>query len=113
MPSLWTSIVLSLPLSKSQLTRTVTCLIRSCDRLLNIHMDFRDPSWDWDEAPHVFGSKDMEIIMRLLVPQALRWKFIELLTDTWAPIFTFLSSTVAIDSVPLLQTIVLQDATST
>ena len=68
-------------------------------------MDFRDPSWDWDEPSHVFDGKAMESIMRFLVPQASRWQSIELLTDTWAPIFTFLSYTTAIDSAPLLRTI--------
>jgi len=105
MPCLWTFISLSLPLSKGQLTRMRACLIRSRHHPLDIHMDFRDPAWDWDEASHVFGSKTMESIMHLLVPQASRWRSIELITDTWAPIFTFLSCTVAIDSAPLLQTI--------
>ena len=106
MPSLWTFIHLSLPLSKNQLACVRTCIIRSRNHPLDIYMDFRDPSWDWDEASHIFGCNAMDDIMRLLlVPQAARWRSIELLTDTWAPIFTFLSSTVAIESVPLLQTI--------
>lgn len=105
MPSLWTSIFLSHPLSKSQLTRTIIWIVRSRNRPLDIYMDFRDPSWDWDETSHIFGSNEMDNIMRLLVPQASRWRSVELLTDTWAPIFTFLSCTVAIDSAPFLQTI--------
>jgi hypothetical protein len=106
MPSLWTFIYLSLPLSKNQLARARTWMMRSRNLPLNIYMDFRDPSWDWDEASHLFGCNAMDSIMRfLLVPQAARWRSIELLTDTWAPIFTFLSCTVAIESAPLLQTI--------
>ena len=95
----------SLPLSNSQLTRINTCITRSRNRPLDIYMDFRDPFWDWDEASHVFSHKDMENVMRMLLPQASRWRSIELLTDTWAPMFTFLSSTVAIDSAPLLKTV--------
>ncbi|KAF8433709.1 hypothetical protein L210DRAFT_3555907 [Boletus edulis BED1] len=105
MPSLWTFIKLSLPLSKSQLVRMCTWIIRSRNCPLDIHMDFRDPSWDWDEASHIFGCKVMEYIMCFLVPQAQRWRSTVLLTDTWAPIFMFLSCTVAIESAPLLQTI--------
>ncbi|KAH0838866.1 hypothetical protein J3R83DRAFT_7281 [Lanmaoa asiatica] len=74
MPSLWTSIFLSLPLSKSQFTRTSTWITRSRNRPLNIYMDLRDPSWDWDEASHIFGCKAMDNVMRLLVPQASRWQ---------------------------------------
>lgn len=105
MPFLWTSIFLSLPLSKGQLARATTWILRSRNYPLDIYMDFRDPSWDWDETSHIFCSKAMDNIMRLLVSQASRWQSIELLTDTWAPIFTFLSCTVAIDSAPRLQTI--------
>ncbi|KAG8220635.1 hypothetical protein J3R82DRAFT_2901 [Butyriboletus roseoflavus] len=105
MPSLWTSIFLSLPLTKSQLTRMSAWIIRSRNRPLDIYMDFRDPCWDWDEASHIFGCKAMDNIIRFLVPQVSRWRSIELLTDTWAPIFTFLSCTVAIESASLLQTI--------
>ena len=104
-PSLWTFIHLSLPLSRSQLTRTCAWIIRSRNRPLDIYMDFRDPSWNWDEASHVFGSMAMESIMRFLVPHASRWQSIELLTDTWAPIFLFLTCTVAIETTPLLQSI--------
>ncbi|KAF8551261.1 hypothetical protein OG21DRAFT_1418332, partial [Imleria badia] len=104
-PSLWTFIQLSLPLSKSQLTRTCAWILRSRNRPLDIYMDFRDPDWDWDEASPILGSKAMESLMRFLVPHASRWHSIELLTDTWAPIFTFLSCTAAIESTPLLQSI--------
>ncbi|KIJ14790.1 hypothetical protein PAXINDRAFT_169467 [Paxillus involutus ATCC 200175] len=104
-PSLWTTIFLALPLSKNQLTRTITWIFRSRNRPLHIHMDFRDPSWNWDEASHSFGWKAMENIMRLILPQAPHWHCIELLTDTWAPIFTFLSYTARVKSAPLLQNI--------
>ncbi|KIK79060.1 hypothetical protein PAXRUDRAFT_296236 [Paxillus rubicundulus Ve08.2h10] len=103
--SLWTSIFLALPLSNNQLSRTITWIFRSRNRPLHIHMDFRDPSWNWDEASHSFGWKAMENIMRLILPQAPRWHCIELLTDTWAPIFTFLSYTARVKSAPFLQNI--------
>ncbi|KAF9245390.1 hypothetical protein BU15DRAFT_41190 [Melanogaster broomeanus] len=103
--SLWTTIFLALPLSKHQLTRTIAWIFRSRNRPLYIHMDFRDPSWNWDEASHSFGWQAMENIMRLLLPQVPRWQCIELLTDTWAPIFTFLSYTACVKSAPLLRDI--------
>ncbi|KIJ60147.1 hypothetical protein HYDPIDRAFT_117624 [Hydnomerulius pinastri MD-312] len=103
--SLWTTIFLTLPLSHNQLTRTATWIVRSRNRPLHIHMDFRDPAWAWDEAVHSFHWKAMENIMRLILPQAPRWQHIELLTDTWAPIFTFLSYTARVKSAPLLQDI--------
>ena len=105
MPSLWSFIYLSFPLSKNQLARMRAWIIRSRNHPLDVYMDFRDPSWDWDEASHIFGCNSMDSIMRFLVPQAARWRSIELLTDTWAPIFTFLTCTVPVESAPLLQTI--------
>lgn len=103
--SLWTTIYLFFPLTCSQLARTATWLLRSRNRPLYICMDFRDPSWDWNETGHKFGWKDMENLVRLLLPHAHRWRDVELYTDTWAPIFTFLSYTASITSVPNLRSI--------
>ncbi|KAG6332406.1 hypothetical protein ID866_6685 [Astraeus odoratus] len=103
--SLWTTIFLCHPLTSLQLSRAATWLSRSSTRPIDIHMDFRDPSWDWDEHNHSFGWQAMETTMRLLIPHAHRWQNVELYTDTWAPMFTFLSYTARIKSAPCLQDI--------
>ncbi|OJA11618.1 hypothetical protein AZE42_05474 [Rhizopogon vesiculosus] len=105
--SLWTVIVLTFPTHRNQFFRTVSCLTRSRSRPLHLYMDFRDPAWNWDETSHLFNWKNMENVMRLLLPHAHRWRKIELLTDTWAPIFTFLSYASRIKSAPMLHDIVL------
>ncbi|KAJ6492039.1 hypothetical protein C8R45DRAFT_990271 [Mycena sanguinolenta] len=92
--SLWTNIVLTFPTSNEQLTRTLTWLSRSKAYSLDILLDFRDPEWDWeDEDTHGFRWADMEVVLRLLLPTAARWRTVELLTDTWAPMFAFLLHT--------------------
>ncbi|KAG1727135.1 hypothetical protein EDB19DRAFT_1751000 [Suillus lakei] len=105
--SLWTVIVLTFPTHRNQLFRTIDWLARSRSRPLHLYMDFRDPAWNWDEASHCFGWKNMENVMRLILPYAHRWQKVELLTDTWAPIFTFLSYTSRIKSTPMLQDVLL------
>lgn len=105
--SLWTIIVLTFPTHRNQFFRTINCLVRSRSRPLHLYMDFRDPAWNWDEALHRFGWKNMENVMRLLLPHVHRWQKVELLTDTWAPIFTFLSYTSRIKSTPMLQDVIL------
>ena len=105
--SLWTVIVLTFPSHRNQFLRTINYLVRSRSRPLHLYMDFRDPAWNWDETSHPFGWKNMENVMRLLLPHTHRWQKVELLTDTWAPIFTFLSYTSRIQSAPMLQDVVL------
>lgn len=105
--SLWTVIVLTFPTNRNQFLRTIDCLSRSRSRPLHLYMDFRDPAWSWDETSHSFGWKNMENVMRLILPYAHRWQKVELLTDTWAPIFTFLSYTSRIKSAPMLQDVLL------
>ncbi|KAG2137975.1 hypothetical protein DEU56DRAFT_345601 [Suillus clintonianus] len=105
--SLWTVIVLTFPTHRNQIFRTVNWLARSRSRPLHIYMDFRDPAWNWDEASHCFGWKNMENVMRLILPHAHRWQKVELLTDTWAPIFTFLSYSSRLKSTPMLEDVLL------
>ncbi|KAG2072091.1 hypothetical protein BDR04DRAFT_1097414 [Suillus decipiens] len=105
--SLWTVIVLTFPTHRTQFFRTIDWLARSRSRPLHLYMDFRDPSWNWDEVSHCFGWKNMENVMRLILPYVHRWQKVELLTDTWAPIFTFLSYTSRIKSAPMLQDVLL------
>ncbi|KAJ7633690.1 hypothetical protein B0H17DRAFT_512115 [Mycena rosella] len=91
--ALWAKIVLTFPTSDHQLARTLTWLSRSKTYALDILLDFRDPLWDWEEETHGFRWVDMEAVLRMLIPSAARWRNVELLTDTWAPIFAFLART--------------------
>ncbi|KAJ7131607.1 hypothetical protein C8R46DRAFT_1201920 [Mycena filopes] len=80
--------------SPEQLSRTLTWLSRAKTCPLDILLDFRDRDWDWeDEETHGFRLADMEAVLDLLLPFAGRWQSFQLLTDTWAPIFTFLHRT--------------------
>ncbi|KAG6811086.1 hypothetical protein H0H92_009045 [Tricholoma furcatifolium] len=105
--ALWTTIVITFPTSRQQLSLVITWLKRSRLAPLDIFLDFRDPSWDWDlaESLHKFRWQDMEAILRLLMPHVSRWKCFELLTDTWAPIFTFLCYTRRVKSLPALKSL--------
>ncbi|KAJ6495197.1 hypothetical protein C8R45DRAFT_1133489 [Mycena sanguinolenta] len=100
--SLWTNIILTFPSTEKQLIRTSIWLKRSTTYPLDILLDFRDPEWDWeDEDTHEFRLADMEVVLRLLLPSAERWRTVELLTDTWAPIFGFLMHTRAVETLHL------------
>ncbi|KZP22123.1 hypothetical protein FIBSPDRAFT_1043826 [Athelia psychrophila] len=102
---LWTSIILTHPSPWSQLSRTIAYLSRSRRRPLSLFLDFRDPAWDWSEDSHSFSWKHMENVIRLLSPHVLRWRCLELLTDTWSPIFTFLWYIRRVPSAPMLEDI--------
>ncbi|KAF8883817.1 hypothetical protein BD779DRAFT_810564 [Infundibulicybe gibba] len=103
--SLWGNITITFPTSREQMARTVAFLLRSRSHPLDLLLDFRDPEWDWEEDTHPFSWKDMEAVLRLLFTHVKRWRHFELLTDTWAPIFTFLWYSRRITTVPMLQTI--------
>src|ERR1700691_3207131 len=101
--TLWTSIILTHPSPWSQLSRTIAYLSRSRRRPLDLFLDFRDPSWNWQEDLHTFGWKHMENVIRLLSPHVSRWRNLELFTDTWSPIFTFLWYLRKVQSAPMLE----------
>lgn len=102
---LWTSIVFTFPIGRSQLSRCTTWLARSWPYPLDIFLDFRDPSWGWEEDVHRFNLKYMVPILDNLLPHVKRWRHLELLTDTWAPIFFFLYNTRNVEAAPLLQSL--------
>lgn len=91
---LWTFLVLTFPITRSDLARFVHFLSRSKDSPLDIFLDFRDEEWDLDdddhEEEHDFGEEDMKRILRIITPHITRWRTIEMLTDTWEPIYCFL-----------------------
>ncbi|KAF9029261.1 hypothetical protein BDZ89DRAFT_1159936 [Hymenopellis radicata] len=101
---LWTNILLTFPQSPGQLSYASTCIQRSKRYPLDIYMDFRDPDWNWDEDSHPFGLHDMEAVLGVLLPHAMRWRSLELLTDTWTPTHAFLSHT-RDAAAPILETL--------
>jgi len=103
--TLWSFVILTHPSPWSQLSRTIAYLSRSRRRSLDLFLDFRDPSWNWQEDQHSFGWKHMENVIRLLSPHVSRWRNLELFTDTWSPIFTFLWYLRNVQSAPMLESI--------
>ncbi|CAK5266864.1 unnamed protein product [Mycena citricolor] len=92
--SLWTKLELTFPTSPAQITRTMTWIQRSRHHSLDITLDLRDEEWDFEsEERHGFSAADMVSVLRLLSPVMRRWRRVEVLTDTWAPMFTFLTYT--------------------
>lgn len=104
---LWTNIFITFPTSCTQFSRAVTWLRRSRSYPINILLDLRDPAWEWDlaEPAHKLRWTDMEYLLRLLMIHVKRWRHLELLTDTWMPIFAFLSYTRRVQSAPSLESI--------
>ena len=103
--ALWTSIILSFPIFPSQLLRSQIWLSRSHPLPIDIFLDFRDPSWDWEEDSLGVPLELMAPVLKFLLADVKRWRHFELLTDTWAPIFAFLQDTRDVDAAPLLRSI--------
>ncbi|KAJ7061689.1 hypothetical protein C8F01DRAFT_1138129 [Mycena amicta] len=94
--ALWTSLVLTYPTSPHQFTRLLTFLSRAQNHPLAILLDVRDPDWDFElpEDEHGFTAQDMQLVLKLLFAgsgKQRRWRSVELLADTWAPIHAFLA----------------------
>ncbi|KAH9487454.1 hypothetical protein JR316_0001530 [Psilocybe cubensis] len=102
---LWSRITLVHPVHPRSLSYVATWLTRSNPYPIDLIFDLRDPEWDWNEDNHVIRWQEMETIVRLILPHVKRWRLVELLTDTWAPIFTFLWYTRAVESAPMLETL--------
>ncbi|KAK0484905.1 hypothetical protein IW261DRAFT_1308759, partial [Armillaria novae-zelandiae] len=102
---LWRFISFGFPLTSTQYLRANSMLSRSSTFPLDLLMDFRDPSWDWEEEPHGFTSNGMRSVIRLLEPHFNRLQDVDILLDTWAPMHTFLSETQRLDvaSLPALK----------
>lgn len=101
---LWASLVFTLPISQQQLSSSSACLRRSKKHALDISIDFRDEYWNWDEESRDFEAGEMEDVLDIILPHSSRWRSIELLTDTWTPIHTFLTCTQDITA-PVLETL--------
>lgn len=103
--NLWGRIVLTFPIPDAQLIYTSTALERSGTQPLTILLDCRDPDWDWEEESHRFQWSHMQAITQLLLPHAPRWQTLEVLSDTWSPIYTFLSLTKELTDLSLLESL--------
>ncbi|TFK47406.1 hypothetical protein OE88DRAFT_802018 [Heliocybe sulcata] len=100
---LWATLALgSSILTTASLSRSMTFLRRSKSRPVELFLDFRDPCWAWEEEINGFASEEMKNILDILLPEVYRWKSVTLLTDTWAPIHTFLTLTSSVTSAPML-----------
>lgn len=77
---------------RRQLDRIHTYLRRSWPVPLIIYLDLRDPSWSFDtsELSHPFHPSYMSQLLDLLLPHLSRWENIEVLSDTWKPLYIFM-----------------------
>ncbi|KAE9393502.1 hypothetical protein BT96DRAFT_923995 [Gymnopus androsaceus JB14] len=108
--ALWTSICITVgsvqtdiadqskSLNLSHITSYLS-LSRKCS--LNILLDARDADWEFceheiaatsDFCDYIppFSVNDMRAYLTLLLPHLSRWRSIDILTDTWAPMYTAL-----------------------
>ena len=102
--SLWTFIVVTFPFAAGQIARATAALSRSKDQPIDIYIDVRDPDWTWesDEDQHQMRVFVVEV-MQWLGPSHPRWRSLTVLTDTWAPMHTFLAYSSMFSSLPELE----------
>lgn len=102
---LWTFIVVPFPVVSSQIDRAKAGLRRSGDQPIDVHIDVRDPDWDWEseEDQHPMGPAIIVEIMQLLGLSHPRWRSLTVLTDTWEPMHTFLAYSTMFPSFPSLE----------
>ena len=102
---LWNFIVVTFPVAAGQIDRAKAGLSRSKDRAIDLHIDVRDPEWTWesDEDIHQMRSVFMVEIMQWLGSSHPRWRSLTVLTDTWAPMHTFLAYSTMFSSFPRLE----------
>ena len=102
---LWTFIVVAFPVAAGQIDRVKTGLSRSKDRPIDLHIDVRDQDWAWesDEDQHQTRSVFVVEIMQWLGSSHPRWRSLTVLTDTWAPMHTFLAYSTMFSSLPRLE----------
>ena len=103
--ALWNFVVVTFPLAAGQIARAKAGLARSRDQPIDVHIDFRDPdwNWEWDEDQHQMGPVFVVEIMQWLGQSHPRWRSLTVLTDTWAPMHTFLAYSTMFTSLPKLE----------
>ena len=104
---LWTNILITFPISYGQISLAVMFLNLSGSYPLDILLDMRDPSWNWEEVESAHGLRwsDMDLVLRILLIHVRRWCHFQLLSDTWMPIYSFFSHTHRVARAPMLETI--------
>ncbi|KAF5371412.1 hypothetical protein D9757_010007 [Collybiopsis confluens] len=128
--SLWTSICITSgsirsssvdQTSKLDLSNVIAYLSLSRKYPLNILLDARDIDWDFCEpdVPTIsdyldydppFSESDMRTAVSLLLPHISRWRSVEILTDTWAPMHAALrmiNEPLVTRGAPMLQSLIL------
>ncbi|KAF8900683.1 hypothetical protein CPB84DRAFT_1747350 [Gymnopilus junonius] len=107
--------------SQTLYTKQITyCLQRSRQASLNVFIDARDPEWNFAEAgvdaensfipEALFSPQHMNAFISLIVPHITRWKSLTILTDTWAPMHSALTTInphITSLGAPLLETMTL------
>jgi len=103
--TLWTFIVVTFPFTPGQINRAKAGLRHSKNRPIDVHIDVRDPDWSWelDEDQHQVRPVSMVELMLWLGPSHPRWRSLTVLTDTWAPMHTFLAYSTMFSSLPELE----------
>lgn len=104
---LWTSLVISFPITTEELVRAKTWLSRSNPYPLRIAIDLRDPDWDFDEDSHATQWFEMQATMGVILPEVERWQEMKIFADNWAPLHAFLYYTQNM-STPLLRSLTLR-----
>jgi hypothetical protein len=102
---LWTFVVVTFQNAADQIERAKTALSRSKDRPIDLHVDVRDPEWDWEsnEDQRQTSSVLMVDILQELGQSHPRWRSLTVLTDTWAPMHIFLAYSTMFTSLPMLE----------
>ncbi|ESK92516.1 hypothetical protein Moror_4438 [Moniliophthora roreri MCA 2997] len=129
-PALWTSLCITVgsveddhrgqppTLNTSHITSYLTL---SRKQPLDILIDARDIDWDFQE-PEIpnfsdcsdytppFSSQTMSTVISLLLPHISRWRSMDILTDTWAPMYialNMLNGPLTTSGAPLLESLTL------
>lgn len=106
MPRLWNTLFLCGPYQTTEtylkpssdyslsiwLQRLQIFLHRSETLPLTIYFDLRCPTWSHSrpEMFHPFTIERMSAIVDILIPHISRWESVEILSDTWSPLYIFL-----------------------
>lgn len=86
--------------------RAETFLTRSRSHPIHLHLDLRDPLWDFQrqDSSHGFHWLLMQPVLDVLLPHASRWQHVSLISDTYEPIYAFMNRCQA-HSAPMLRSI--------
>jgi len=94
-PQLWTKINLSFPFAHHHLAAMLKRVRTSKLEKVDVSINFRDPDWNGDEPdhalngvnPHTEESIWVQNILTVLRDTERRWKSIEVVSQTWLPLY--------------------------